>query len=313
MPKGRVVKHPAFVLICRMPVPITKLENLDSSLEMLRLDLAHPFAQGNKHYKLKYNVAKAKAEGQDTLLTFGGPWSNHLHATALTAKEHGFQTIGIVRGEEPKVWSPTLKDCREAGMELYFISRAEYRERTEPFFKAWLRNSYSRFYLIPEGGSNYLGVNGCMEILDDVDPSFDIICCAAGTGATASGLALKLKPHQQLWVFPAMGEGNQIKKAMRQHLYHFLMDEDAVEETMSQVHVDARWSMGGFGKTPPELQQFMDRFQDTHHIQLDRVYTGKMMWGVLENIKEGTFNASHRILAIHTGGTQGNRGLMGIG
>jgi 1-aminocyclopropane-1-carboxylate deaminase len=308
LPKSRIVKYPAFVFLCPMESTFVLFED-PIHLELLRLDLKHPYSQGNKWFKLKYNFEKAIQTNHDCILTFGGPWSNHLHATALEAREKGFKAIGIVRGEEPKKWSPTLLDCKEAGMQLHFISRAEYSEKEEPFFKAWLHDIYGRFYLIPEGGSNFLGVNGCMEILDNTDEKQGWICCAAGTGATSAGIALSLKPHQKLLVFPVMGDGGQIDQAIRKHLFSVLMDWDAVEESMEQVEIDSRWSFGGFGKTPSELNAFMLEFQQQYHIELDRVYTAKMMFGLLENIKEGKFMQGENVLAIHTGGTQGNREL----
>ena len=70
------------------------------TLVIKREDLLHPFISGNKYRKLKYNLLAAKADNQNTILTFGGAYSNHIAATAYAAKEKGFDAIGIIRGEE---------------------------------------------------------------------------------------------------------------------------------------------------------------------------------------------------------------------
>ena len=69
------------------------------TLSIKREDKNHPFVSGNKLRKLKYNILQAQKEGKDTLLTFGGAYSNHIAATAAAGQLVGLKTIGVIRGD----------------------------------------------------------------------------------------------------------------------------------------------------------------------------------------------------------------------
>lgn len=177
------------------------------SLIIKREDLIHPFVSGNKFRKLKYNLLQAKANNRDTLLTFGGAFSNHIAAVAYAGKEQGFKTIGIIRGDElfDKIEeNPTLKFAQENGMEFEFVSREEYRLKSEASFIEKMKDKFGDFYLVPEGGTNELAVKGCEEILTEEDSVFDYVCCAVGTGGTISGLINSALPNQKILGFPAL-------------------------------------------------------------------------------------------------------------
>ena len=177
------------------------------SVFIRREDLIHPYVSGNKLRKLKYNLAQAKAENQKTLLTFGGAFSNHIAATAYAGAAEGFKTIGIIRGEELQsevLDNPTLKFAQECGMQFKFISREDYRHKTEDYFIENLKQEFGHFYLVPEGGTNILAVKGCQEILSAEDAQYDFVCCAVGTGGTISGLINSVLPHQKVLGFPAL-------------------------------------------------------------------------------------------------------------
>lgn len=284
------------------PIPINHIHFAGRSFSILRDDLSHPHYGGNKWRKLKYNLERARHEGHDTILTYGGAWSNHIYATAMACREHGFRSIGVIRGEEPEKYSDTLEDARDAGMQFFFVSRAEYREKEEPFFKAWLRTELGRFYQVPEGGSNFLGVQGCTEILDERCRDFELICCASGTGATATGIALSLQDHQRLRVYSAL-KGIDVREQMKMHLLYALGDEEAADEVLQQVEVAADSSLGGYAKTTPGLIEFIRQFHGDTGVMLDAVYTGKMVYAMSKEA------AGESALIVHTGGQQGNRGV----
>src|SRR5690606_10955628 len=172
-----------------------------------REDLLHPYVSGNKFRKLKYNLLEAKKQGYSTILTFGGAFSNHISAVSYAAKEFGFQSIGIIRGEElfDKINdNPTLKFAQVNGMQFEFVSRETYRQKDSEIFIEKLHQKFGNFYIVPEGGTNELAVKGCEEILTDQDDIFDYICCAVGTGGTISGIINSSKPHQKVLGFPAL-------------------------------------------------------------------------------------------------------------
>ena len=269
------------------------------SLVMKREDLIHPFVSGNKFRKLKYNLLQAKTENQSTLLTFGGAYSNHIAAVAYAGRENGFQTIGIIRGDElaDKIASnPTLKFAQECGMQFEFVSREDYRLKTGAAFLEQLENKFGSFYLIPEGGTNALAIKGCEEILTQEDGIFDYVACAIGTGGTISGIINSALPHQKILGFPAL-KGD------------FLQDEirNFVQNDNWELILD--YHFGGYGKVNTVLVDFINRFLEKTKIPLDPVYTGKMVFGIVDLIEKNYFPKNSKILLIHTGGLQGIQGM----
>lgn len=269
------------------------------SVFIRREDLIHPYVSGNKLRKLKYNLAQAKAEDQNTLLTFGGAFSNHIAATAYAGNEQGFKTIGIIRGDELEsevLVNPTLKFAQECGMQFKFISREDYRQKTEDYFIENLKQEFGNFYLVPEGGTNLLAVKGCEEIITKADIEYDFICCSVGTGGTISGLINTILPHQKVLGFPAL-KGDFLKEEIRK----FARNENW--ELITDYH------FGGYGKVSQELIAFINRFYAKNNIPLDPIYTGKMVFGVMDLIEKDYFAKHSKILLIHTGGIQGIAGM----
>ena len=269
------------------------------SLTIKREDLNHPFISGNKLRKLKYNLLQAKAEKKTTLLTFGGAFSNHIAAVAYAGKEQGFKTIGIIRGDElfDKIEeNPTLKFAQENGMEFEFVSREDYRNKSEISFIEKLKEKFGDFYLIPEGGTNELAVKGCEEILTDADVVFNYVCCAVGTGGTISGLINSASLNQKILGFPAL-KGD------------FLNDEIRIFAKKNNWELISDYHFGGFGKINLELIEFINAFFEENKVPLDPIYTGKMVFGVIDLIRKDYFPAHSKILLIHTGGLQGIEGM----
>ncbi|WP_396170327.1 1-aminocyclopropane-1-carboxylate deaminase/D-cysteine desulfhydrase [Flavobacterium sp.] len=276
-----------------------KISNEAVSLSIRREDLIHPFISGNKFRKLKYNLIQAKAENQDTLLTFGGAFSNHIAAAAFAGAAHGFRTIGIIRGDELEnkiLINPTLKFAQECGMRFKFVTRESYRHKTESDFIANLKNEFGDFYYVPEGGTNEYAVKGCQEILSVEDAQYDFICSAVGTGGTISGLINSILPHQKVLGFPAL-KGDFLNDEIRK----FAQNENW--ELITDYH------FGGYGKVNQELIAFLNRFYRENQIPLDPIYTGKMVFGVMDLIGKNFFKENSKILLIHTGGLQGISGM----
>ncbi|TDQ30228.1 1-aminocyclopropane-1-carboxylate deaminase/D-cysteine desulfhydrase [Tenacibaculum caenipelagi] len=284
----------------QLPVLVTK----GIELFVKREDTIHPFVSGNKFRKLKYNIEEAKRQGKETLLTFGGAFSNHIAATAAAGKIAGFKTIGVIRGDElgkdlMKTLSQnkTLKNAFDNGMQFQFVSREAYRNKTSEEFINQLKKEFGDFYLVPEGGTNALAVQGCEEILTNEDEKFDYICCAVGTGGTISGLINSAKEHQKVIGFPA------------------LKGDFLVDEIKPYVKENENWSLqtdyhfGGYGKYTPELIRFINEFKEQTNISLDPIYTGKLLYGIIDLVSKDVFPVNSKILAIHTGGLQGIDGV----
>ncbi|MGY0393165.1 1-aminocyclopropane-1-carboxylate deaminase/D-cysteine desulfhydrase [Bizionia sp. KMM 8389] len=261
--------------------------------------LIDSYISGNKYRKLKFNIETAKKQNLETILTFGGAYSNHIAAVAAAGNRYGFKTIGVIRGEElvNKISSnSTLVYARSQGMQFHFISREDYRNKTDESFKASLKTKFGDFYLIPEGGTNDLAVKGCEEILTEVDAEFDFITCAVGTGGTISGLINSAKKHQKILGFPAL-KGDFLRKDISKFAQNDNWD------LITDYH------FGGYAKIKPELISFINDFKRQYGIPLDPIYTGKMAFGVFDLIKKGYFPEQSKILMIHTGGLQGIAGI----
>jgi len=280
-----------------------RIAKYDVELFLKREDLTDPFISGNKYRKLKYNILYAKEKGFKTLLTFGGAFSNHIHAVAYSGFKFGFNTIGIIRGEEVLPLNPTLEDASSFGMEFHYISRTDYRNKQRADFLAALSETFGNFYLIPEGGSNSLAVKGCTEILADVEPNYNHICCACGTGGTIAGIIASLNGSKKVWGFPALKNGDFLKKDITQLL------RDYGSPLFSNWNLVTEYHFGGYAKYNFDLIHFINRFKKIHHIQLDPIYTGKLVFGIYDQIENGFYNKGEKILAIHSGGLQGIRGF----
>lgn len=270
-------------------------------LYIKREDVLHDEISGNKFRKLKYNLDEAKRQGKSRLLTFGGAYSNHIAAVAAAGRDYGFETIGVIRGDELALKyqeNPTLKKAMQDGMQFYFATRTQYRDKMNVVFLEKLQQQFGDFYVIPEGGTNQLAVKGCEEILTEEDEVFDFICCAVGTGGTISGIINSLQTHQKALGFPAL-KGD------------FLFDDIQPYVKNQQWDLILDYHFGGYAKVSDELRLFIKEFNQKYLITLEPIYTGKMAFGVLDLISKGKFPEKSKILIIHTGGLQGLHSNIG--
>ena len=271
-------------------------------LLILRLDLVHPNISGNKWFKLKYNLEEARKQNKSRLLTFGGAFSNHIVATATAGKEFGFETIGIIRGDELNENSnSTLQSAKQNGMQMVFVSREDYRKRFREDFLEELKAKFHNPYIIPEGGSNLLAVNGCAEIVKEVKHDFDFVCCAVGTGATLAGLSVSLNKKQQAIGFSVLANAEFLNDNVNNFVKEYSREERANWKIIQNYH------FGAYARTTKELIDFIKHFEVENKIPLDTIYTGKMMFGIYDLIQSGYFTRGEKIIALHTGGLQGNK------
>jgi 1-aminocyclopropane-1-carboxylate deaminase len=282
-----------------------KPKGFDSiKLWVKRDDLLHPQISGNKYRKLKYNLEAAKELQLDSLLTFGGAFSNHIAATAAAGHEFGIKTIGIIRGDELAnnfektiTENPTLSLAHKQGMRFKFVDRKSYRlKHTDNFIKD-LQTEFGDFYLVPEGGTNQLAIKGTEEIIGDNEAKFDYICSAIGTGGTISGIINSVKPHQRVLGFPALKE----------EFLHKDINKYVRNTTNWELIRD--YNFGGFAKINKDLVLFINDFKEQTSLQLDPIYTGKMFFGVIDMYKKGLLKKDDKLLAVHTGGLQGIDGM----
>ena len=262
-----------------------------------REDLNHPFVSGNKWWKLKYNLEEALRQDDDTLLTFGGAYSNHIFATAAAGRELGLKTIGFIRGEEVLPLNHTLAFAESCGMKLHYISREAYRKKTERGFIEQLYNEFGNFYLIPEGGTNDLAIKGCAEFANQLqlEISFDYLCLSIGTGGTMAGMIEGMNSSKNLIGFSSLKGGEFLVEEIRR----------MTSPEITNWSVNSDYHFGGYGKATSELRNFITEINDIHQLPLDIVYTSKMFFGVLDLITKRYFKKGSTVLVLHTGGLQG--------
>lgn len=292
------------------------LKRLGIELRVRRDDQLDTELSGNKAYKLLFNLQAARAAGITQVASFGGPWSNHLHALAAAGKAYGLRTIGLIRGEQPAVLSAMLQDAEAWGMSLCFLPRASYRHPTDDFFAGFLRSKYGEVHVIPEGGANPEGTRGARligrAIEQQLNGSYQQVCLPCGTGATLAGVAAGLPATKVAVGFSVLkGVGNlgtNIASAYR----------SALASDPREAFRATNWRLvsgfhgGGYGKKLPEnLLTFWREFELETGLLLDPVYTLKMFWGIAGLAQQGYWKKGSLLVAIHTGGLQGRRGFTG--
>ena len=299
------------------PAPLTavndpRFENAGLDVRMLRLDRIHPVISGNKWFKLRFNLADALLLKRQCLLTFGGAWSNHLHAFSYAGHLLGLRTVAFIRGEEWQHQSnPLLDDLRRWGTEVVALSRQDYRRRNEPGFRKLLlqRHGGDQGYMIPEGADNVLGMLGMASLMDQLTGAArhqlqhtDDVWLACGTGNSFTGLRLGLPAGIGVCGVSVL-KGEWFAQAVRQKLAACWPVHLLNWQVCTQFHG------GGFGKLPPRMRQFMMDFEKANGIPLDPVYTAKLCYAVVHLASEGVIPRGKRLTMVHTGGLQGRRSL----
>jgi 1-aminocyclopropane-1-carboxylate deaminase len=272
------------------------------SVALLRADLIDPDISGNKGFKLHYNLLAAREQGHDTLLSFGGPWSNHLHALAAAGHRYGFRTIGVVRGEQAGALTPCLQDAQRWGMQLHFVSRADYALKTDPRWQANLLQRFGRHYLIAEGGMNREGIRGCQQLCPSHYRHTHLLL-ACGTGTTMAGVITRSRvPVTGIQALKGAGY-------LQREIAALLQTHALTASCKWQVLDD--WHGGGFARTTPALLDFMYQFESETGVLLEPVYSAKLMFAIRELITQDHFPPGASLLVIHGGGLQGRRSLPG--
>lgn len=276
------------------------------NISLLRLDRTGGLAPGNKSFKLRGALAEARRRGISRLVSFGGGWSNHLHALAAVGREAGMETVGLVRGEATESETATLADARRWGMRIERVTRSAYRMRNEPEFLSQIERRFAPCLVIPEGGASPAGVTGCLAIADLVRqaaPQVRRVALAVGTGTTLAGLACGLDERYEITGISALKGAADLERRIAAALHS------------REASSPARWSVlhdyhcGGFGRASPGLREFILEFEGIHGVELEPVYTGKMLYALHSQLRGTPGLQEEPILAVHTGGLQGRRGF----
>ncbi|TNE55094.1 MAG: pyridoxal-phosphate dependent enzyme [Bacteroidetes bacterium] len=280
---------------------LKELEGRGIELFVKRDDLIHPEVSGNKWRKLKYHLLQASQMKSGSILTFGGAYSNHLLATASACQRLNIKSIGVVRGEELKQDSnETLKRCHELGMKLHFVSREEYRMRNDWDYQRDLKSQFPESFLVPEGGASYYGMIGCQEIWRELDPVPDHLFVAAGTATTAAGLLAGIPEGTRLHVIPVIKSFQTIEH-LKSLFENARIDAEFFENTRKSLSTYSDAHFGGYAKTSTELDSFGQYMLEKNELPLDRIYTVKAFYRMMEELKREEYVGS-KVCFLHTGG-----------
>ena len=284
--------------------PLSAVQEIDDArlrrhgvrLWLKRDDLLDARVPGNKWRKLRHNLSAARADGHDTLVTFGGAYSHHIAATAAAGRRDGFSTVGVIRGEERLPLNPILAGARADGMRLTYLDRSSYRRKTEPEILDRLRARYGRCYVIPEGGSNPAGVMGCRELgtelIGQLKP--DLVWCPVGSGGTLAGLAAGVDGTPTTGVCVLRGDGFMDGAVER-------LQVDAFGRRLGTWRVLYGHHHGGYAKVSAELDDFIDEFRVRHGVALEPIYVAKSLYALYRHVDEGRIAVGSRVVTIVTG------------
>lgn len=271
---------------------------------MKRDDLIHPVISGNKWRKLLFNIEQAKDSGASGILSFGGAYSNHIHALAYACKVNNIPVKAIIRGEAHYANNATLTQAALWGMELHFVDRATYRQRYDKNYLASLTKTFPGYAIVPEGGSNVLAIQGVSLIMDELkkQATFDSLFVPVGSGGTLAGIIAGDNEQHQLYGVCVLKQGEYLNDSIKT-----LLPESAKKHKKWQLLT--QYHGGGYGKFTDAASQIIKDFSHLNQVPLEPIYSGKMIIALLDLIAKGHFPAGHRIMLIHTGGLQGLNGL----
>ncbi|WP_206485154.1 pyridoxal-phosphate dependent enzyme [Thalassotalea sp. G2M2-11] len=273
-------------------------------VQIKRDDLIHPIISGNKWRKLKYNIEHIKQQHHQGIVSFGGSYSNHIHALAYAGHYKQFNTIGIIRGEPHYANNYTLQCAQKWGMKLIFVDRKTYRKRHETSYLAQLQQQFPNYFIVPEGGSNHLALPGVSEVCQELEAQteFDTLITPVGSAGTLSGLILGDQGKHQLLGVAVLKQAQYLVNEINQFIGHH------AQLTNWQLLTD--YHGGGYGKFSSGDLSALKAFSEQTAIPFEPIYSGKMIVALLDLIKKNTFPAGHRIVLLHTGGLQGLHGLV---
>ncbi|WDE04508.1 1-aminocyclopropane-1-carboxylate deaminase/D-cysteine desulfhydrase [Thalassomonas viridans] len=282
--------------------PLFAKHKLDVKIK--RDDLIHPIISGNKWRKLKYNLSHAKEQGYKGALSFGGSYSNHIHALAFACYQQQLPCLGIIRGEPEYAANCTLSQARQWGMELSFVDRQTYRLRHDPAYLQELQALYPDYFIIPEGGSNPLALPGVGEVISELNSQtgFDTLMTPVGSGGTLAGLVAADNNQHRLLGIAVLKQQDYLSREVNQ-----LLADNAANYHNWQILND--FHRGGYAKFSPQDSERILAFNRQTGITFEPVYSGKMLLALLDLIEQEYFPPGHKIVLLHTGGLQGLGGL----
>ena len=262
------------------------LQNLDLSyygiknqVYVKRDDLIHPIISGNKWRKLKYNLKYFNSISKKGIISIGGAYSSHILALSYICKVYSIKCVLLVRGEQPSPLNDILMKCQSYGAIIEYINRNDYKN--PKWIKNFYKEKYNDFFFIPEGGANFYGIKGCQKIVKEIENYFDYIFCDVGTGTTFSGIVSSLKKSQSCFGIVVLKGANTIGENISKKF------ESELKKPFSKNWIlNHNYHFGGYAKYSEELILFMREFYKITGLITDPIYSGKMFYGLVDQLKK---------------------------
>lgn len=273
------------------------------SLFVKRDDAIHPVMSGNKWRKLSHALTNPLPKA---VVSFGGGFSNHLHALGFICYQLSIPFTAIIRGDYRAAPTPMISDLMQWNTHIEYVDRITYRQRSDSAFLDKLKQRLPDAIIIPEGGSQAQALQGMKDMVDEIEIDFDFIVAPVASGATLAGIISALNKrnstagtvHKAIGIGVLKGEG-YLEGLVEQFLPAFQYQTD--------WHIKHSYHFGGYAKAPNELQTFCRDFNNTFGFDIEPVYSGKAFWAVKDMLARGKFEEGSRIIVLHTGGLQGAR------
>ncbi|MFM7016762.1 MAG: 1-aminocyclopropane-1-carboxylate deaminase/D-cysteine desulfhydrase [Bacteroidota bacterium] len=290
-----MLPHPQHIPIQKVIFP----DSENSNVSVLRLDTIDTFLGGNKYFKLLFNIDEIKKDIHQTIITFGGAYSNHLAAFATLKKQFPDKRfIAIVRGDESMIDnSNTLQRLQNLNIEIQFVHAGLYRDLCNNINHEYFQ-SYTKHLILPEGGSNDLAVKGCQTITDFIPSDFNQLVLPIATGATMAGIIQGKKMHQFVHGIAVL----KGKDFLEKEIEAFLSNDEKENQIEYKIHDG--FHHGGYAKTTKELLEFVKSFNNINDFEIEPIYTGKMFYALSKWQSSEMFASTDAILTMHTGGLQ---------
>ena len=312
--------------LANLPTKIEKLERLSeefgTNLYIKRDDHTGSEISGNKVRKLEYLAKDAQDNGYNLLITCGGIQSNHCRATVAVATKLGMKSAVLLRIDaQPPVVGNYFLD-KLMGADVKFCTRPEYSnsraEIMEAMAEEYRKQGYKP-YVIPEGASNEIGTLGYYNCMNEIVAqekemgiTFDTVVVATGSGGTAAGLYLANEIHGygkrvvSMAVCDDVAYFTEIIDRISNGAKAYLPEYKDAQLNKENIEVIDKYVGLGYAISRPEELEFIKHVAQTEAVVLDPVYTGKAMYGVYNELKEGgALVGAKNILFIHTGGMFG--------
>lgn len=268
---------------------------------LVRDDLLHPFAGGNKLRKLDGYLPRLAEAGVTDVVTCGGMQSSHATAVACLSAELGMRAHLLLRGPAPEIPTGYTVLSELFAHACHYVSRETYADRRGLFADYEGKKGYA---VIPEGGTHPFALLGVMRLVKALAAILEGPChlvIDAGTGTTAAGLALGMAHLGLDWQVEAvclMRDQVEVYQRGAELLWSRAAELWGGPEREPVVRWCERQRKRRFGKVyAGELERCVSLARSTG-VSVDPIYT----LAAIEHLEAMGDEALERAVWVHTGG-----------